>query len=121
MKGTGEKFKKVCHSQRNTSTFKGTNTLKTLLVTPKDKYHKINKSGVIYHFKCPHINCPDEYKGECGRALEERINEHLKAPSPIHQYSSSTGLPTQSRVLSTSYTGKNKVHPETSRKQCSSV
>ena len=64
-----------------------------LLVTPKDKDHKLNKSGVIYHFKCPYINCPDEDMGNSVRALGERIKKHLKAPSPIHQHTSSTGHP----------------------------
>ena len=71
--------------------FKGTNTPRTLLVTPKDKDPKLHKSGVIYHFKCPHINYPEAYIAESGRALGERIKEHLKAPSPIHHHSSSTG------------------------------
>ena len=65
----------------------------TLLVRPKDKDQNLHKSGVIYHFKCPHINCPDAYIGESDRALGERIKEHFKAPFPIHQHSSSTGHP----------------------------
>ena len=82
------------------------NTLKTLLVKPKDKESKLHKSGVIYHFKCPHINCPDEYIGEPGRALGERIREHLKAPSPNHQHSSSTGHPLSPKCF-------NNIHRET--------
>ena len=60
----------------------GTNTLKTLLVEPKDKDSKLQKSGVIYNFKCPHINCPDEYIGESGRAFGDRIKEHLMLHHP---------------------------------------
>ena len=71
--------------------FKGTNTLKTLLVKPDDKDNELQKSGVIYHFKCPYINCPDAYIGESGRSFGDRIKEHFKAPSPIHQHSSTTG------------------------------
>ena len=93
IQGTGEKFKKICQAKGIQVHFKGTNTLKTLFVTPKDKDHKLSRSGVIYHFKCPHINCPDEYIGESGRALEEGIKKHLKAPSPIQQHSCSTGNP----------------------------
>ena len=37
IQGIGEKFKKVCHSKGIQVHFKGTNTLKTLLVKPKDK------------------------------------------------------------------------------------
>ena len=83
IQGTGKRFKKVCQAKGIQVHFKGTNTLRTLLVTPKDKDQKLHKGRVIYHFKCPHINCPDEYIGEYGRALGQRIKEHLKAPSPI--------------------------------------
>ena len=95
IQGIGEKFKKflVCESKGIQVHFKGTNTLQTLLVKPKDKDNKLQKIGVSYHFKYPHINCPDEYIGESGKPFGERIKEHLKAPSPIHQHSSSTGHP----------------------------
>ena len=62
--------------------FKGTNTFRTQLVNPKDKDPKTHKSGIIYHDQCPHINCPEAYMGESGRALGQRVKEHLKAPSP---------------------------------------
>ena len=93
IQGTGGKFKEVCKSKGIQVHFKGTNTLRTLLVTPKDKDPKLHKSGVVYHFKCPHINCSEAYIGESGRALGGRIKEHLKASSPIHHHSSSTGHP----------------------------
>ena len=83
-------------NQRHPGAFKGTNTLRTQLVNPKDKDPKIHKSGIIYHYKCPHINCPEAYRGESGRALGERVKEHLKAPSPIFHHSTSTGQPLDS-------------------------
>ena len=117
---TGEKFKKVCQAKGIQVHFKGTNTLKTLLVTPKAKDHKLNKSGVIYHVKCPHISCPDEYIGESGRTLGKGLSNILKLHLPF------TNIAVQQAThsvqsASTSYTGKNKVHQETSRKQCSSM
>ena len=71
--------------------FKGTNTLITQLVTPKDKDPKLQKSGIIYHYKCPHINYTEAYIGRTGRALGNRGNEHLKAPSPFYLHSNTTG------------------------------
>ena len=62
-------------------------------MTPEDKDSKLQKSGVTYQFKCPHINCPEEYIPEFGRAFGDRIKEHVKVPSPIHQDSNSTGHP----------------------------
>ena len=76
--------------------FKGTNTLRTLLSNPKD-----NQTGIIYHYKCPHINCPSAYIGESGRSLGERVKEHFKAPSPIHLHSTTTGHPVDPEQFST--------------------
>ena len=73
--------------------FKGTNTLRTTLVNPKDKDHKSKQTGVIYQYQCPHIQCSSSYIGESGRSLGDRVKEHLKAPSPIHLHSTTTGHP----------------------------
>ena len=56
-------------------------------MAPKDKDKRYQKGGVIYRLKCPHINCPEEYIGESGRSLGERLKEHLRAPSHIHHHS----------------------------------
>ena len=90
-KGISEKCNKLCKSKGIRVHFKGSNTLRTHLVNPKDKDPKTQKSGIIYHYKCPHINCPDAYTGESGRAHGERVKEHLKTPSPIFHHSSTTG------------------------------
>ena len=61
--GTSEKFKRLCKAKGIQVHYKGINTLRTLLGNPKDKDPKTHKSGIIYHYKCPHINCPDAYIG----------------------------------------------------------
>ena len=66
--------------------FKSGKTLKDELVTPKDKDHITNKSGIIYRFKGD-----EEYIGETARTFGERLKEHLKAPSPIYDHSNTTG------------------------------
>ena len=66
---------------------------KQLLMAPKDKDSKLQKSGVIYKCKCPQINCTEEYIGESGRMFGDRYKENLKAPSPIHLHTTSTGHP----------------------------
>ena len=90
---TADKFNRLCKGSNIQVHFKGTNTLRTTLVNPKDKDHKTKQTGVIYHYQCPHIQCSSSYIGESGRALGERVKEHLKAPSPIHQHSATTGHP----------------------------
>ena len=53
-------------------------------MTPKDKDTKLQKSGVIYKYKCPQINGPEEYMyiGETGRALWDKLKEHLRPHPP---------------------------------------
>ena len=90
---TADKFKKLCKRRGIQVHFKGTNTLRTALGNPKDKDPKANQTEVIYQYQCPHINCSSSYIGESGRSLGERVKEHLKAPSPIHLHSATTGHP----------------------------
>ena len=49
------------------------------------------KSGVIYHYKCSHMDCPEQYIGESGRTFGDRFREHLMVPLLIHQHSQSKG------------------------------
>ena len=91
--GLYEKFKRTCNKKGIQVYFKGSNTFKTLLMASKDKDTKLLKSGVIYQYKCPAINCSEEYIGETGSAFGDRLKEHLRAQSPIHQHTSSTGHP----------------------------
>ena len=72
---------------------KGPIPLRTMLGNPKDKGPRNNQTGIIYHYKCPQINCPSTYIGESGRSLGERVKEHFKPPSPIHLHSTITGHP----------------------------
>ena len=85
---TADKFKKLCKRRGIRVHFKGNNTLRTALGNPK-----ANQTGVIYQYQCPHINCSSSYIGESGRSLGERVKEHLKAPSPIHLHSATSGHP----------------------------
>ena len=93
MPNTGEKFRKLCKKKGIKVHFKGTNTLRRALGNPKDKDPKYNQTGIIYHYQCPQINCPNAYIEESGRSLGERVKEHFKAPSPIHLHSTTTGHP----------------------------
>ena len=61
--------------------FKGGQTLKNILVSPKDKVKIANKNSVIYSYSCGKIDCDEEYIGESGRTFGEGFKEHLKAQS----------------------------------------
>ena len=79
IQGLGEKFKRVCYKQGIQVHFKGTNTIKSLLMVPKDKDSKLQKTGAIYKYKWPHINCPEEYIGDYGRTFGDRFKKLLKS------------------------------------------
>ena len=90
IQGLGEKLKRACNKQGIQVHFKGTNTIKQLLMAPKDMDNKHKKSGVIYKYKYPHIKCIEEYICESGRTFGDRVKEHLKAPTPIHLHTTTT-------------------------------
>ena len=71
--------------------FKGGSTIKDLLVHPKDKDAILQKSGVIYRYKCGRVDFEEEYGGEPGRSFAESFREHMKAPSPIYDHHNTTG------------------------------
>ena len=91
VKGLSESMKNVCKKHGIQTYFRGGNTIKSLLLTPKDKDHISKKSGIIYRFKYNRVDCNDEYIWESSRTFGERYKEHLKAPSPIYDHHNITG------------------------------
>ena len=75
-KGLSESLKKICGNHGVQVYFKGGNTIKNLLVAPKDQDPILKKSGVIYRYRCGRVDCNEEYIGESSRAFGERFREH---------------------------------------------
>ena len=90
-RGLSESFKNTCKKYGIQVYFRGGKTIRNLLVAPKDKEHIIQKSGIIYRFKCDRVEYDEEYIGESARTFGERFKEHLKHPSPIYDHSNITG------------------------------
>ena len=90
-KGLSESLKKICGKHGVQVYFKGGNTIKNLLVAPKDQDPILKKSGVIYRYRCGRVDCDEEYIGESSRTFGERFREHQKAPSPIYDHSNNIG------------------------------
>ena len=93
IQGLCESIKKICGWYGIQTHLEGSRTIKSLLVSPKDKDPMVNQSA-IYWYQCGDLGCDDEYTGETSRTFAERYKEHLKAPSAIHHHSSQTGHPT---------------------------
>ena len=91
IKGLSESMKNICSKHGIQMHYRGGNTIKDLLMAPKDKDHITKKSGIIYRFKCNRMDCDDEYIRGSSRTFGERFKEHPKAPSPIHDHQNITG------------------------------
>ena len=91
MKGLSETFKNICRRHGIDMHFKGNNTIRQLLVHPKDKDNILKKSGVIYRYKCDRVDCGEQYIGESGITFAESFREHLRSPSPIYDHYKTTG------------------------------
>ena len=91
VKGLSESMKNVGKKHGIQTYFRGGNTIKSLLMTPKDKDHISKKSGIICRFKCNRVDCNDEYIRESSRTFGERFKEQIKAPSPIYDHYNITG------------------------------
>ena len=56
------------------------NSLRSILVHPKDKTPVHKTCWVVYEIQCP--ECPAQYVGETAHTLETRMKYHLKQKSP---------------------------------------
>ena len=82
VQGMSESCKNICRKHGIEMYFKGGNTIKDLLVHPNDRDTILQKSGVIYRFKCGRVDCEEEYIGESGRTFAERFKNIWGAPHP---------------------------------------
>ena len=86
-----ERIKNTCKKYGVQVHLKGGQTIKGLLMAPKDKDPITNKSGVIYRYKCNEDGCEEEYIGESAGTFAERFKEHQKSLSPIHDHCNTSG------------------------------
>ena len=74
--GLSESYKKIFKYTPIQVCFKGVNTLKSMLMHPKDKISINQKKDLVYHWECKEDGCNWSYIGEMSRALSERVKEH---------------------------------------------
>ena len=91
MKGLSETCKTICRRHGIDMHLKGNNTIRQLLVHPKDTDDILKKSGVIYRYRCDRVDCGEEYIGESGRTFAESFRKHLRSPSRIYDHYKTTG------------------------------
>ena len=77
--GLSESLKKIFKYTPIQVCFKGVNTLKSLVMHPKDKVSNEQKKDIVYHWECQADGCNSSYVGEMAMALGERVKEHSKS------------------------------------------
>ena len=85
IKGLSEQCRHTLAKYRVRVFFKGTSTIKSLLMHPKDPIPDAHKTDIIYHWKCPANNCTAEYIGETNRSPKERVSDHRNQNHQCHQ------------------------------------
>ena len=83
IKGLSEKLTNIYRDHGVSTYHVPINTIRSILVHPKDKTPDTNKCGlaVSYQFSCP--ECSDTYVGETSRSLGTRFKEHSKVKAPF--------------------------------------
>ena len=93
-KDTSEQYRHTLAKYSIRVFFTGTNTIKSLLMHPKDPILDAQKTDIIYHWKYPANNCTAEYMGKTNRSLKERASNHgNQTTSAIRNHHTSTKHP----------------------------
>ena len=71
-KGLSESFKNICGKMGIQVHFKGGNTIKNLLVSPKGKDNITQKNGLIYRYDCDRLECDEKHIEESARTIGEK-------------------------------------------------
>ena len=85
IKGTSEELRRIFKKYEVPCYFKPTNTLRQLLVRPKDQLDKSKMCGPVYRIPCE--DCPASYVGETERSLKARFLEHRRPSSSTSEVS----------------------------------
>ena len=76
VKGLSEAVSRVFKKHRVSTAMRPFQTIKNMIVHPKDKQSTSEKAEIIYKIPCK--NCEQVYIGESGRKFGIRLGEHIK-------------------------------------------
>ena len=93
--GLSESFKQLFRYKRVQVCFKGQNTIKSMLMHPKDKIDPSLIKDIIYQWSCTNPGCKSSYIRETSRSICECVKEHSKegSNSAIYQHCTTKGHP----------------------------
>ena len=81
-----ESFKRLFRYTHVQVCFKGQNTIKSMLLHPKDKIDPSLKKDIVYQWSCTNPRCKSSYIGEISRSLCELVKERSKEGSNSAKY-----------------------------------
>ena len=81
MQGTSEALTRVFKAHGVGTYHRPINTIRSILVDPKDKTPDAQKCGLVYQVERP--ECPITYISETGRTLATRMKDHLNLRKPL--------------------------------------
>ena len=86
--GLSESFKQLFRYTHIQVCFKGQNTIKPMLMHPKDKVDPSLKKDIVYQWSCTNPGCKSSYTGGTSRSLCKCVKEHTKEGfnSAIYQH-----------------------------------
>ena len=120
IKGLSDQDRHTLAKYRVRVFFKGTSTIKSLLLHPKDPITDAQKTDIIYHWKCPANNCTAEYIGETNRSLKERVSDHRNQTThAIRNHHISTKYP-KAELKDFTIIDRRQQHPTLSSKRSTS-
>ena len=76
VKGVTEGVTRIINKHKVSTAVKPLQTIRNMLVHPKDKQENLDKCEVVYRIPCK--SCDSVYVGETGRKLGTRVKEHKK-------------------------------------------
>ena len=93
--GLSEFFKQLFRYTHIQVCFKGQNTIKSMLMHPKDKIDPFLKKDIVYQWSCTNPGCKSSYIRETSRLLCECVKEHSKegSNSAMYQHCATKGHP----------------------------
>ena len=91
IQGLSEELQRIFGEHGITIFHRPFNTIRSMLVHPKDKAEKQDKCGVVYQVPC--ASCPSFYVGETARSMGKRYEEHAKTDkeSAVLEHTQSLG------------------------------
>ena len=85
MEGVTELLQRLFRSHGVSAFVQPQNTVRSLLVAPKDKADKLEKCGAVYQLSCKTYQAIDV--GESACPLKTRLDEHSRPSSPVGEHS----------------------------------